>query len=240
LAYFVLTHAIATTDKPILVNECVFFVVGCPHLKAYFVPLRVRQNSNKVLLVPIAVPVVLKSETKTLQPRILQIKHEQSIGRFARWAKDADEEENDEGEEGNIEMGKTPEQKKEDIEKAIFFQAVEQIKNEIDSVIKATSAIEKINEQAIQATTTEHEQELSKRLKKVLDGTNKQAKAAKNLLGELKSENEKLKESGGVTSSDLRYVDSRIHTCIILIISQSSFLTQSSREYAQHLDSQVY
>ena len=162
------------------------------------------------------------------------------LGDLPDWAKDADEEENDEGEEGDIEMGKTPEQKKEDIEKAIFFQAVEQIKNEIDSVIKATSAIEKINEQAIQATTTEQEQELSKRLKKVLDGTNKQAKAAKNLLGELKSENEKLKESGGVTSSDLRYVDSRINAYIILIISQSSFLTQSPREYAQHLDSQVY
>jgi hypothetical protein len=126
------------------------------------------------------------------------------LGDLPDWAHDGGE---DDGGGGDIEMGKPIEKKKDDIEKAIFFQAVEQIKNEIDSIIQATNSIEKINEQALQATTTEKEQELSKRLKKVLDGTNKQAKAAKNLLGELKIENEKLKDSGAVTGSDLRYVE---------------------------------
>jgi hypothetical protein len=128
------------------------------------------------------------------------------LGDLPDWANEEDEvEENEEG-QGDIEQGKTIEKKKDDIEKAIFFQAVEQVKNHIDAIIQATGAIEKINEQAIQATTTEKEQDLSRRLKKVLDGTNKQAKAAKNLLGELKSENEKLTASGALSGSDLRYV----------------------------------
>jgi hypothetical protein len=128
------------------------------------------------------------------------------LGDLPAWANEEDEVEQIEEGQGDIEEGKTIEKKKDDIEKAIFFQAVEQVKNHIDAIIQATGAVEKINEQAIQATTTEKEQDLSRRLKKVLDGTNKQAKAAKGLLGELKSENEKLTKKGALTGSDLRYV----------------------------------
>jgi len=144
------------------------------------------------------------------------------------WAHDGGE---DDGGGGDIEMGKPIEKKKDDIEKAIFFQAVEQIKNEIDSIIQATNSIEKINEQALQATTTEKEQELSKRLKKVLDGTNKQAKAAKNLLGELKIENEKLKDSGAVTGSDLRVRENMLNTLTRKFIDEMKLYQAAQQKY---------
>jgi len=144
------------------------------------------------------------------------------------WAHDGGE---DDGGGGDIEMGKPIEKKKDDIEKAIFFQAVEQIKNEIDSIIQATNSIEKINEQAPQATTTEKEQELSKRLKKVLDGTNKQAKAAKNLLGELKIENEKLKDSGAVTGSDLRVRENMLNTLTRKFIDEMKLYQAAQQKY---------
>ena len=93
---------------------------------------------------------------------------------------------------------------KKEVDKEIFFTAVEQIKGEIGHIILATADIEKINEQAQKATTTEKEQDLSRRLRKTIDTTNKQAKAAKNLLGELKAENEQLKLKGEIKASDLR------------------------------------
>lgn len=150
------------------------------------------------------------------------------LGDLPDWAHDGGE---DDGGGGDIEMGKPIEKKKDDIEKAIFFQAVEQIKNEIDSIIQATNSIEKINEQALQATTTEKEQELSKRLKKVLDGTNKQAKAAKNLLGELKIENEKLKDSGAVTGSDLRVRENMLNTLTRKFIDEMKLYQAAQQKY---------
>lgn len=138
------------------------------------------------------------------------------LGDLPDWANEPDSEEEEEQGEGDIESGKkqpreTPEQQlqmqqqqQQDIDKEIFFHAVEQIKGEIEAIQVATLEIEKINEEAQKATTTEKEQALSKKLRKVIDGTNKQAKAAKNLLGELKGENETLKEEGKITNSDLR------------------------------------
>jgi hypothetical protein len=128
------------------------------------------------------------------------------LGDLPAWANEPDdddeEQEEEEGPEVDIEKGRV--KSKQDVDKEIFFTAVEQIKGEIAQIITATADVEKINEQAQKATTTEKEQELSKRLRKCIDTTNKQAKAAKNLLGELKAENEQLKQQGDVSASDLR------------------------------------
>lgn len=130
------------------------------------------------------------------------------LGDLPAWANEPDdddeEQEEEEGPEVDIEKGRV--KSKQDVDKEIFFTAVEQIKGEIAHIITATADVEKINEQAQKATTTEKEQELSKRLRKCIDTTNKQAKAAKNLLGELKAENEQLKQQGDVSASDLRWV----------------------------------
>ena len=102
----------------------------------------------------------------------------------------------------DIELGRP--KTKQQVDKEIFFTAVEQIKGEIGHIIQATADVERINEQAQKATTTEKEQELSRKLRKTIDTTNKRAKVAKNLLGELKAENEKLKLRGELNATDLR------------------------------------
>ena len=56
----------------------------------------------------------------------------------------------------------------------------------------------------MRATTTAEEQKLSKKLKPLIDTTNKRAKRTKNLLGLLKEETEKLKAEGTLNASDIR------------------------------------
>eukprot|EP00541_Cyclophora_tenuis_P017061 CAMPEP_0116559910 /NCGR_PEP_ID=MMETSP0397-20121206/10675_1 /TAXON_ID=216820 /ORGANISM="Cyclophora tenuis, Strain ECT3854" /LENGTH=317 /DNA_ID=CAMNT_0004085765 /DNA_START=100 /DNA_END=1053 /DNA_ORIENTATION=- len=162
------------------------------------------------------------------------------LGDLPDWAQEPDSEEEDEV-DGDIEMGKQggggdappPEQVKKpaEIDKEIFFTAVEQIKKEIEDIIKATSSIEKINEQAQKATTTEKEQELSKKLRRVIDGTNKQAKAAKNLLGELKAENESLKEKGSISNSDLRVRENLLNTLTRKFIDEMKLYQAAQQKY---------
>ena len=131
------------------------------------------------------------------------------LGELPSWANDADDDDDDDKDnaamqhpDADVEKGRR--KTKQEIDKEIFFAAVEQIKHEIAHVIKATAIVERINEQAQKASTTEKEQELSRSLRKTIDTTNKQAKAAKNLLGELKAENEQLKLNGELKASDLR------------------------------------
>lgn len=87
-----------------------------------------------------------------------------------------------------------------------FFREVEEIKADIEGVEKATRSIGEINEAALQATTTEEENQLSNKLKPLISQTNKRAQRTKTLLGLLKEENEKLKKEGTGKGSDLRSV----------------------------------
>lgn len=127
------------------------------------------------------------------------------LGDLPDWANDPSEESEEEGgndEQEDVEKGK--QESEEDKVKGYFFAAVEQVKGQISNIEKATADIERINEQAQKATTTDKENELSKMLRKTIDGTNKQAKGAKNLLGELKLEVEDLKKKKTVKNSDIR------------------------------------
>jgi hypothetical protein len=81
---------------------------------------------------------------------------------------------------------------------------VESIKEDIEQVKNATRMIGDINESALQATTTDEENELSNRLRPLVDQTNKRAKRTKTLLGLLKEESKKLKEQNKAKPSDLR------------------------------------
>jgi hypothetical protein len=112
-------------------------------------------------------------------------------GGAAQWA---DEEDNPAG-GGDIEMGATGGQPK---HMEHFFREVESIKLDIEQVKKATKTIGEINETALHATTTEEENELSNRLRPLVDQTNKRAKRTKTMLGLLKEETKKLKDDGTV------------------------------------------
>ena len=112
---------------------------------------------------------------------------------------DEDQFENEAG--GDIEMQNKPQQPS---HMDHFFNEVESIKEDIDHVKKATRKIGDINEEALQATTTEKENELSNKLRPLIDATNNRAKRTKNLLGLLKEETKKLETEGKINSSDLR------------------------------------
>lgn len=109
---------------------------------------------------------------------------------------------------GDVEMGEQAPKQPRHME--YFFKEVESIKDDIESVKKATRAIGDINEQALQATTTDEENELSRQLRPLVDDTNKRAKRTKTLLGLLKEENQKLTNDGEAKASDLRYVPPNI------------------------------
>jgi hypothetical protein len=130
------------------------------------------------------------------------------LGDLPNWANEPDSDEENQNEPDpstDIEKGAPPPRKtKQEIDKEIFFVAIEGIKGDIGHIIQATADVERINEQAQKATTTDREQELSRKLRKTIDATNKRAKSAKNLLGDLKAENEKLKEKGEIKACDLR------------------------------------
>jgi mevalonate kinase len=125
------------------------------------------------------------------------------LGDMPKWAAEDDDEENvaPGGKGGDIEMGNQPKQAK---HMEHFFREVESIKEDIEQVKKAAKAIGDINEAALQATTTEQENELSARLRPLIDSTNKRAKRSKTLLGLLKEENQKLQDENKIKPSDLR------------------------------------
>lgn len=122
------------------------------------------------------------------------------LGSAANWA-DSDDDLDPAKEGGDVEMGGVNKQPK---HMEHFFREVDAIKDDIEQVKKATKAIGDINEAALQATTTEEENDLSNRLRPVVDQTNKRAKRTKTLLGLLKEENKKLKDEGTAKTSDLR------------------------------------
>jgi hypothetical protein len=85
-----------------------------------------------------------------------------------------------------------------------FFREVEGIKDDIEAVKAATRVIGEINDEAIRATTSEEETELSNRLRPLIDGTNKRAKRTKTMLSLLKEETKKLTDEEKIKQSDLR------------------------------------
>jgi predicted transcriptional regulator len=128
------------------------------------------------------------------------------LGSPNNWANDSDDDlplpEKAGG--GDIEMGDTNKSSQQAKHMEHFFREVETIKADIERVTKATRAIGEINEAALQATTTEQENELSARLKPLINETNQKAKRTKTLLGLLKEETQKLKAEGTAKGSDLR------------------------------------
>jgi Syntaxin len=154
------------------------------------------------------------------------------LGDLPGWANESDDGD-DNNRHGDVEMAdKQPKHMEH------FFREVETIKEDIEAVKRGTLKIASINEQALQATTTEEENELSNRLRPLVDDTNKRAKRTKNMLGLLKEENKKLKDEGKAKGSDLRcvfFVGKKLCCCcafdvlsFVLIWSASSLVLVAS------------
>lgn len=76
-----------------------------------------------------------------------------------------------------------------------FFGDVEIVKANIMALKDATRKISDINESALQATTTDREQDLSNELDPLIKSTNKKAAVAKQLLQRLREDTDQMKKS---------------------------------------------
>lgn len=154
-------------------------------------------------------------------------------GGGANWADDDDD--NVTG--GDVEMGSvTPSQPK---HMEHFFREVESIKADIEQVKKATKTIGEINEAAVHATTTEEENDLSNRLRPVVDQTNKRAKRTKTLLGLLKEETKKLKDDGTGKASDLRVRENLCNTLTRKFIDEMKAYQSAQQKYKTDIKKKV-
>eukprot|EP00934_Nitzschia_sp_Nitz4_P006399 Nitzschia sp. Nitz4//scaffold14_size191712//49323//50492//NITZ4_001707-RA/size191712-snap-gene-0.128-mRNA-1//1//CDS//3329536879//6389//frame0 len=120
-----------------------------------------------------------------------------------------------------------------------FFRHVDKIKADIDVVAKASKDIEAINEKAMRATTTADENKLSKKLKPLIDSTNKRAKACKNLLGLLKEDTESLKTQGKLNASDIRVRENMVTTLTRKFVDEMKIYQGSQQQYKTDLKNKV-
>ena len=116
------------------------------------------------------------------------------------WANDSDSDDDD-----DLEKGNSKQEQAQSAQMEVFFKYVDTIKADIEMIAKATKKINLINEKALQATTTQEENELSKQLRPLISETNEKAKGTKRLLGLLKEDTEKLKSEKRLNVSDERW-----------------------------------
>jgi len=103
------------------------------------------------------------------------------------------------------------EMRKQSSSMARFFQQVDTIQSDIEALKKATAEVNTLCVQAIHATTTKEENDISKELKLVVGKTNKLAKHTKDLLRRLEQDTKTRKQKGKLKGSDERYV--LFHEC---------------------------
>lgn len=157
------------------------------------------------------------------------------LGDIPAWAlEDSDDEANGGG--GDIEMGSTPNNEMDQ-----FFREVDGIKADIDAVGSAAKMIDKINEQAMRATTTAEENRLSQQLKPLVDNTNKRAKRTKNLLSVLKEETEvwEKDKSKKYKSSDLRVRKNMTTTLTRKFVDEMKLYQQAQQQYKSDIKKKV-
>jgi len=86
----------------------------------------------------------------------------------------------------------------------IFYEEVDEVRRNINTVVNATDQIDNLNDQLLSATTEKQEKELAFQLRIVVDEANKSAKSAKNALDRLKKENADPETKNKINDTDLR------------------------------------
>lgn len=160
------------------------------------------------------------------------------LGDIPQWALDDSDDDDGGGNipkenQGDVEMAKTTDYMED------FFRHVDSIKADIDAVSKATKDISSISEQSMRATTTADENALSKKLKPLIDSTNKRAKACKNLLGLLKEDTEVLKNDGKLNASDVRVRENMVTTLTRKFVDEMKLYQQAQQQYKTDLKNKV-
>lgn len=120
-----------------------------------------------------------------------------------------------------------------------FFKDVDNIKADIESIKTSTKRISEINEEAVLATSSAKENELSNELRPLVSNTNKRAKKTKNLLALLKEENIKLKKNPDIKSSDLRIRENMCNTLTRKFIDEMKLYQNSQQKYKSDIKKKV-
>lgn len=156
------------------------------------------------------------------------------LGDIPDWAKDDSDDDDPKENNGDVEMA----QKKVTIMDH-FFREVDNIKADIEAVSDAAKTIDKINEEAMRATTTAEENQLSKQLKPLIDSTNNRARRTKTLLGLLKEESEKLEKEGKLNASDLRVRKNMTTTLTRKFVDEMKLYQQAQQQYKTDIKKKV-
>lgn len=156
------------------------------------------------------------------------------LGDIPEWAKDVSDDDDPKEKDGDAEMA----QKKVTIMDH-FFREVDNIKADIEAVAAAAKTIDKINEEAMRATTTAEENKLSKQLKPLVDATNNRAKRTKTLLGLLKQESEKLEQEKKLNASDLRVRKNMTTTLTRKFVDEMKAYQQAQQQYKTDIKKKV-
>mmetsp|Transcript_24195 Transcript_24195/g.43722 ORF Transcript_24195/g.43722 Transcript_24195/m.43722 type:complete len:302 (-) Transcript_24195:213-1118(-) len=138
-------------------------------------------------------------------------------------------------EEGDVEMANKPQAKY----MQSFFRDVDSIKADIDAVKSATRQIHQINEEAQMATTSDKENELSNRLRPLVQATNVRAKRTKNMLALIKNETDTLKEGGDAKSSDIRIRENLSNTLTRKFVDEMKAYQNSQQKYKEDIKKKV-
>jgi len=134
---------------------------------------------------------------------------------------------------------------KEQREMRFFFEDVETIKTDIAGIMEATQRVGEINEEAVLATTTDKENELSRKLRPIIDTANKRAKRTKGLLALLKEDNTKFKEGtmkeGRVkpSDSDMRIRENLCNTLTRKFIDEMKDYQNAQQKYKADIKKKV-
>mmetsp|Transcript_1816 Transcript_1816/g.2516 ORF Transcript_1816/g.2516 Transcript_1816/m.2516 type:complete len:305 (-) Transcript_1816:378-1292(-) len=112
-----------------------------------------------------------------------------------------------------------------------FFKDVDNLKKDIDAIKKATKRIGEIGEEAVLATSSEKESQISKELRPLVNDTNKKAKKTKNMLGLLKEETAKLQEENSLKASDLRIRENLVTTLTRKFIDEMKLYQNAQQKY---------
>eukprot|EP00587_Corethron_hystrix_P008460 CAMPEP_0113308780 /NCGR_PEP_ID=MMETSP0010_2-20120614/7094_1 /TAXON_ID=216773 ORGANISM="Corethron hystrix, Strain 308" /NCGR_SAMPLE_ID=MMETSP0010_2 /ASSEMBLY_ACC=CAM_ASM_000155 /LENGTH=311 /DNA_ID=CAMNT_0000163915 /DNA_START=165 /DNA_END=1097 /DNA_ORIENTATION=- /assembly_acc=CAM_ASM_000155 len=119
-----------------------------------------------------------------------------------------------------------------------FFSHVEYLQGAISKIATSTNEITRLNEEAMLATTTSREKELSSELEPLVRGTNGDAKRAKDVLGLLRKDNGHFINSGG-NAADLRIRENLVNTLTRKFIAEMKLYQTAQKKYRADIKSKV-
>jgi len=119
-----------------------------------------------------------------------------------------------------------------------FFSHVEYLQDTISQISSATTEITRLNEEALLATTSAREKELSTALEPCIRSTNADAKRAKDILGLLREDNSRIAREGG-NDADLRVRDNLVNTLTRKFIAEMKVYQQAQKKYRADIKAKV-